>query len=211
LLIREIELSGWSSNNRKNMKKFLVIFASIVSTITLVTALPATAHMGEAHEVDAESAPKISLLVEKDEIGGFNVQIITENFTWAPENASEEHVPGEGHAHIYVDGAKVGRVYSSWYHLNVSSLNLEPGSHEVEVSLNSNDHGPYTVNGEEVRAVASIEVEQDESSAGSTKHAMGSQEMIDSDQQNLLIVISSFLLGALLSALGFFFLRPKRK
>jgi hypothetical protein len=35
--------------------------------------------------------------------------------------------------------------------------------------------------------------------------------MIDSDQQNLLIVISSFLLGALLSALGFFFLRPKRK
>ena len=79
------------------------------------------------------------------------------------------------------------------------------------MSLNSNDHGPYTVNGEEVRAVASIEVEQDESSAGSTKHAMDSQEMIDSDQQNLLIVISSFLLGALLSALGFFFLRPKRK
>jgi hypothetical protein len=206
-----IKLIGWKKNIKEEMKKFLVTLVSIVSAITLFMASPAGAHTGEAHEVDAESAPEISLLVEKDEVGGFNVQIITGNFTWAPENASQEHVPGEGHAHIYVDGAKVGRVYSSWYHLNTSSLNLEPGSHEVEVSLNSNDHGPYTVNGEEVRAVASIEVEQDESSAGSTKHAMDSQEMIDSDQQNLLIVISSFLLGALLSALGFFFLRPKRK
>jgi hypothetical protein len=31
--------------------------------------------------------------------GGFNVQVVTENFVWRPELASMQHVSGEGHAH----------------------------------------------------------------------------------------------------------------
>lgn len=43
---------------------------------------------------------------------------------------------GEGHAHIYIDDVKIGRVYGEWYHLATANLNLSPGSHVVRVDLN---------------------------------------------------------------------------
>ena len=193
------------------MKKLATKLALIVAASTLTFASPAFAHMGEPHDVDSATAPTVSLSVEKDEIGGFNVLIDTTNFTWAPEHASQEHIAGEGHAHIYVDGVKVGRVYSSWYHLNTAVLNLEPGTHVVEVNLNGNDHGPYTVAGEEVRAAASIEITEGQATPMPTVAEMGSQDMFGFEGQNLLLGIASFLLGVLLSALGFYFVRAKRK
>jgi hypothetical protein len=193
------------------MKKLATKLALMVAVSTLAFASPAFAHMGESHEVDSATAPTVSLSVDKDEIGGYNVFIDTTNFTWAPERASQEHIAGEGHAHIYVDGVKVGRVYSSWYHLNTAGLNLEPGTHLVEVNLNGNDHGPYTVAGEEVRAGASIEITAGQATPMPTMAEMGSQDMFGFEGQNLLLGIVSFLLGALLSALGFYFVRAKRK
>jgi len=193
------------------MKKLAIVLASIFVATSVALASPALAHMGESHEVDAATAPTISLSVEKDEIGGFNVRIDTSNFIWAPEHASQEHIAGEGHAHIYVDGIKVGRVYSSWYHLNTAGLKLEPGMHEVEVNLNGNDHGPYTVSEDEVRATASIEITAEESSPMPTTAAMNSHEMVQFDGQNVLLVTAGFLFGALLSALGIYFFRAKRK
>ena len=191
------------------MKKLAIVLASIFVATSVALASPALAHMGESHEVDAATAPTISLSVEKDEIGGFNVHIDTSDFIWAPEHASQEHIAGEGHAHIYVDGIKVGRVYSSWYHLNTAALKLEPGTHQVEVNLNGNDHGPYTVAGEEISAAASIEIAADESMP--TTATMDSHEMIQFDGQNMLIATASFLFGALLTALGFYLSRAKRK
>ena len=54
-------------------------------------------------------------------------------------------IEGEGHAHLYLDGAKVARVYGEWYHLP----KLE-GEHKLRVTLNTNDHQDYTVAGEVV-------------------------------------------------------------
>lgn len=42
----------------------------------------------------------------------------------------------EGHAHLFIDGKKIGRVYSNWYHINP----LRQGSHTIRVTLNANDH-----------------------------------------------------------------------
>ena len=78
-----------------------------------------------------------------------------EGFIFTPENASGENVMGEGHAHIYVDGVKLGRVYSNWYHLG----GLSSGTREVKVNLNTNDHHAYGVEGVEVSATATVVVE----------------------------------------------------
>ena len=60
---------------------------------------------------------------------------------------------GEGHAHLYLDGQKIARVYGEWYHLP----KLE-GDHELRVTLNTNDHQDYAVKGEVVGATKKIGV-----------------------------------------------------
>ena len=92
------------------------------------------------------NAPTVDLVVHKDPKSGWNAQIVTTNFAFAPENASGEHVDGEGHAHIYVDGVKINRVYGEWYHLG----ELEEGDREVQVRLSTNDHRELAVRDEVV-------------------------------------------------------------
>ncbi len=98
-------------------------------------------HRGEDRVQVAEgfADPEVSLNIMKDPKSGYNLQISTKNFTFAPQNASLEHKDGEGHAHIYVDGEKVARIYSEWVHLD----DLEEGERTIEVTLNANDHREY--------------------------------------------------------------------
>lgn len=116
---------------------------------------------GHAHDAIYElsegvAAPAIALTVHKDPKSGYNVEITTTNFTFAPESASTDTVAGEGHAHIYVDGKKVNRVYSNWYH--IADLG-DAGEHEIRVDLSTNDHSVYSVNGEHVEAETTVIVE----------------------------------------------------
>lgn len=90
---------------------------------------------------NSESAPSLALDVIKDPAAGWNLHIQTENFAFSPQNASRAHVDGEGHAHVYVNGQKRGRVYGSWVHLD----GLPAGEVIVDVTLNSNDHRPLAV------------------------------------------------------------------
>ncbi len=93
-----------------------------------------------------ENLPAISLRVTEDAHSGWNVRILTQNFRFAPENASTEHIEGEGHAHLYIDNKKISRVYGEWTHID----NLSPGRHKVKVSLNANNHSPFLHDGMEI-------------------------------------------------------------
>jgi hypothetical protein len=90
-----------------------------------------------------EDIPTVELEVYKDPKKGWNIHLVIMNFRFAPEHASTAHVPGEGHAHLYVDGTKITRLYGEWYYLE----HLPPGTHEIEVTLNSNSHDDLVVNG----------------------------------------------------------------
>lgn len=116
---------------------------------------------GHSHDTlyelpEGVAAPTIALTVHKDPKSGYNVEITTTNFTFAPEKASTATVAGEGHAHIYVDGKKINRVYDNWYHL--ADLGDE-GEHTIRVELSANDHSVYSVNGEHIEAEATVVVE----------------------------------------------------
>jgi hypothetical protein len=86
-------------------------------------------------------APSVALTVQPDPATGWNLHMATENFTFAPENASLAHVPGQGHAHIYVNGTKIGRFYGPWAHL----ATLPEGEVTIRATLNANDHRPLAV------------------------------------------------------------------
>ncbi|MFK7834698.1 MAG: hypothetical protein AB8B60_00630 [Sulfitobacter sp.] len=106
-------------------------------------------------DVPAEDAPQVSIMVMPDPMAGYNLHVRTQNFAFSPQNASLENVTGEGHAHVYINGEKLGRLYGEWMHLD----GLPKGDVVIEVTLNTNDHRPLAVNGTPVSALKSIKVE----------------------------------------------------
>lgn len=96
-------------------------------------------------------APALTISVTPDPASGYNLHLMTENFTFAPEHASQDHVPGEGHAHVYVNGEKIGRLYGGWMHL--SAL---PADALVEVTLNTNDHRMLAVDNQPLKAAVTV-------------------------------------------------------
>lgn len=83
----------------------------------------------------------VDLKVLKDPMSGWNIYVEVSNFRFAPDLASQAHQPGEGHAHLYINGSKVGRMYSNWYHIP----EFLKDKNEIRVTLNSNDHQTLTV------------------------------------------------------------------
>ncbi len=111
---------------------------------------------GGYHDGAIESASAMSVDVDAsvDPVSGVNVHIKPVGFTFAPDNINQEHMNGEGHAHIYVDGVKVSRVYTPWFHLD----DLARGIREIEVTLNANSHQEYARQGQKVMASARVTV-----------------------------------------------------
>ncbi|QFU09736.1 hypothetical protein PARPLA_00701 [Rhodobacteraceae bacterium THAF1] len=104
------------------------------------------AGMDHAHDmpldVSGSDAPSLTVEATPDPMAGWNLYLEPTNFTFAPESASGDHVAGQGHAHVYVDGVKLGRFYGPWVHV--------PTGGYVQVTLTSNDHRPLAVDGEAV-------------------------------------------------------------
>ncbi len=98
--------------------------------------------------------PTLALDVAADSMGGWNVHLITEHFRFVPERAGSPAVYGEGHAHLYIDDRKTARIYGPWHHIPT----LPPGTHDVLVTLNSNDHRLYARGDSVVAARATIVV-----------------------------------------------------
>ena len=96
-------------------------------------------------------APTIKIELLKDSVAGWNLHLITENFKFTPEEAGNNDLIGTGHGHIYVDGKKIGRVYGPWFHVN-----LEKGTHQIKVSLNTNRHKDYFANGKAIEATVEV-------------------------------------------------------
>ncbi len=115
-----------------------------------------TTGMGhEMLEVDtSKPVPTVTLLATKDSKDGYNLQLVTENFTFTPENVGGAPVANEGHAHLFVNGNKVARLYGDWFSL--SSSHLKEGENIIEVSLNANDHSEWTVEGQHIGAEVTV-------------------------------------------------------
>jgi hypothetical protein len=105
----------------------------------------------EMVEMAIDNAPSLSVEVIEDPVSGWNLHVLTEAFEFTPENAGAAHVVNQGHAHVYVDGVKIARLYGSWMHIDAL-----PDAAEVSVTLNSNDHKTFSVDGKAISAAAII-------------------------------------------------------
>ncbi|HEY9630243.1 MAG TPA: hypothetical protein V6C84_23365 [Coleofasciculaceae cyanobacterium] len=118
--------------------------------------------MTEEHEHGAidipanQPVPVVQLIAHPDAQQGWNLEVQVTNFKFAPEHVNQASTPTEGHAHLYVDGQKITRLYGNWYYLN----GLTPGAHEITVSLNANGHETLMYQGEPLQASTWVEVPQ---------------------------------------------------
>lgn len=103
--------------------------------------------------IEPEGAPTVELNVFPLPDGSFNLQLRTSNFTFTPQNIDKAPVLGEGHAHLYVDGVKIARLYGEWHHVPT----LPPDSKLLTVSLYANNHQSFAVDGEIISSSVLLE------------------------------------------------------
>ena len=124
-------------------------------------AMPGMAGGGGTHSMQAESLiatddwpspPTLDTAIQRDPVSGWNLNLITTNFTFDAAAAGRENARGHGHAHVYVNGMKLGRVYGDWYH--IGSLPL--GRNEVSVSLYANDHSGLAAGGSKITSTVTV-------------------------------------------------------
>lgn len=121
------------------------------------TEVPPSVHHGPRHihatqEVDPNTPPEVTLAVSEDALSGWNVVVSTHNFSFAPEMVNQANVPHHGHAHLYVNGQKIARLYGPAFHI----ADLPEGRNVVSVSLNANDHSDLTLNSQPIVAEVTV-------------------------------------------------------
>ena len=105
---------------------------------------------------DWAAVPTLDTAVYPDPVGGWNLNLVTANFTFDAAAAGRENIEGHGHAHVYVNGVKFGRVYGDWHHIG----KLPPGRNDVSVSLYANDHSGLALGGIKITGTTTVIVEQ---------------------------------------------------
>ena len=147
-----------SSNNHSALS----VGGDIIDATAVIVASDADGHATGHDHVEAREAvepyPSLSIELVDDPAGGWSLHAMPSNFRLAPENASGDHVDGEGHMHLYVNGDKAARLYEAWAQMPP----LPAGTHEIRVDLQSNDHAPLTVDGVAIDAAVMLEVSADE-------------------------------------------------
>ena len=116
--------------------------------------------MGMDHSHMPISIPKnvkavgLSLAIVADSMSGYNLSIITQNYqlTPPPENTDMEELMKvslnagsgflQGHAHLYINGEKIQRVYGQYIHLPEAWF--KQGTNSVSITLNNHDHRYWT-------------------------------------------------------------------
>ncbi len=99
-------------------------------------------------------APTVAIQAIKDSKDGYNVRVRTTNFTFTPEAVGTGAEPNKGHAHLYVNGVKIARLYGEWF--NIGNSLLADGDNEILVTLNANDHSEWAQNGQHISATVMV-------------------------------------------------------
>ena len=97
-----------------------------------------------------QPVPYMRVHMQADSMDGFNLYLETRDFRFTPERVDTHNIANEGHAHLYLNGEKVARLYSPWHH--ISSSLLRDGINRLEVEFSSNDHSTWGIAGQPIGA-----------------------------------------------------------
>ena len=136
--------------------KILHIAAGLILAVNSLKGNP----MGHEHsknvEWEGDDQPSLYLSVQPYDSYGWVVIYNANNFTFNAENASSQHIQGEGHGHLYVNDVKIARLYGEPYYLR----DLNMGANTIRITLNTNNHLSYVFNGAAIEKNVEIVVEK---------------------------------------------------
>jgi hypothetical protein len=121
---------------------------------------PGQGHGGMNHDhqpveiPQGQPVPQIDLVVHSDSMQGWNLEVKVSNFEFTPSQVNQADQLDEGHAHLYVNGEKVTRIYGNWFYIK----NLEPGENQIKVTLNTNGHKALYYQGQPIEDTEIIRV-----------------------------------------------------
>ncbi|MEM6454753.1 MAG: hypothetical protein AAF772_06630 [Acidobacteriota bacterium] len=136
---------------------FLVVYGW--SAHQQYTGAMVRAHSGQGVQMfdlsDAASIPEITAMRVVEEMpGSYDLHVTIDHWRFTPERTGQAPVANEGHGHLFINGAKAGRLYGSWHHLG----RLTPGKNTIVVTLNANDHSDFYVDGARIQGKTTIHV-----------------------------------------------------
>ncbi len=108
-------------------------------------------HMDQRALPEGAAIPTLVLEAKADSVSGYNLHLVVTGFAFSPENLDQDNEGIEGHAHLYVNGEKVSRLYGHWVHLPMALF--APGDNQVRVTLNDNLHRLWTQDGRPIEAI----------------------------------------------------------
>lgn len=100
--------------------------------------------------------PALELVAASDGPGAIALKASVSGMDLVPVETQREHQPGEGHLHVVVNGLSVAMIAEENYRIT----GLTNGSHVVDVTLSSNDHRTYVVDGKPIGSTATVVVER---------------------------------------------------
>lgn len=103
----------------------------------------------------AQPAPGLEIALQHIGARKVAITVSVQNFRFVLKDGMAAHVDGEGHAHVYLNGLKLARLYSSEFETGA----LPPGKYALRVSLNTNDHRPYLDGGQPVSRTLAFVIE----------------------------------------------------
>jgi|GEM_PF-851606 len=121
---------------------------------------------------DGIAIPSLSIVVERDWMSGLNLALHTENYALVPPpqglsmealmqpSINPETAIAEGHAHLYINGEKVQRIYGNDVHL--PDALFKPGLNQITVSINNHGHMYWTTNNRQILATLYVNVDSDD-------------------------------------------------
>ena len=119
--------------------KILYIAAGLILSVNSLKGNPMDHEHSKNVEWEGDEQPSLYLSVQPHDIYGWVVIYNANNFTFNAENASNQHIPGEGHGHLYVNDVKIARLYGEPYYLR----DLNMGANTIRITLNTNNHLSY--------------------------------------------------------------------
>lgn len=137
------------------MIRLLPVLASFVVMVALAAESPHqlahTAMHQEQHAVpEGVPVPELGLELYADESDGYNLRILVRNFLMeSPVDASDDGNL-RGHAHLYLNGVKLTRVYGTALHLPARLF--KQGINSLQLSINDHDHRVWAINREVIQA-----------------------------------------------------------
>ncbi len=113
-----------------------------------------------------QPVPTVTLTAHPDPVSGWNLEVETEHWVFAPERVNQSSLTTEGHAHLYVNGEKITRLYGHWFYLP----SLPSGEHTLTVGLNANGHEDLVHGGQPIEATVTIAAPESSAAPNPSSH-----------------------------------------